>query len=357
MSLVQKTAPGSGGAAPDERVARVNPIRKLLVRPEMGAIGGAIALWIFFAIFAGNNGFLSLRGTANYLNVAADIGIVAVAVALLMIGGEFDLSVGSVTGATGMIIAVLSTQFGWNIWLAIVIAVLFALGVGFLNAYLVLRTNLPSFIVTLGSLYVLRGLTIGLTSLITGRTQVGGLDAAPGYSSAATIFASNIITIGGVGFSIEIIWWLLIALLGTWVLIRTKFGNWIFGVGGDIQAARNVGVPVRRVKIILFMLTALAACLIAIIQALNLTSTDALRGTGNEFITIVAVVVGGTLLTGGYGSAIGSVFGALVYGIVSVGVIFAGVDANWYQVFLGLMLVGAVFLNGYVRKYATEARK
>jgi simple sugar transport system permease protein len=323
----------------------------------MGAIGGAIALWIFFAIFAGNNGFLSLRGTANYLNVAADIGIVAVAVALLMIGGEFDLSVGSVTGATGMIIAVLSTQFGWNIWLAIVIAVLFALGVGFLNAYLVLRTNLPSFIVTLGSLYVLRGLTIGLTSLITGRTQVGGLDAAPGYSSAATIFASNIITIGGVGFSIEIIWWLLIALLGTWVLIRTKFGNWIFGVGGDIQAARNVGVPVRRVKIILFMLTALAACLIAIIQALNLTSTDALRGTGNEFITIVAVVVGGTLLTGGYGSAIGSVFGALVYGIVSVGVIFAGVDANWYQVFLGLMLVGAVFLNGYVRKYATEARK
>ncbi len=355
MSIVQRTTPGPQ-ATKDERVGRVNPLRRLLLRPEMGAIAGAIAVWIFFAIVAGNNGFLSLRGTSNYLNVAADIGIVAVAVALLMIGGEFDLSIGSVTGASGMIIAILSTQFGWNIWAAIVIAILFALLIGFINAYLVLRTNLPSFIVTLSSLFILRGLTIGLTSLITGRTQVGGLDAAPGYSSALAIFASNI-QIGGANFSIEIIWWLVLAALATWVLLRTKFGNWIFGVGGDVQAARNVGVPVRRVKISLFMMTALAACLIAIIQALGLTSTDALRGTGNEFITIVAVVVGGTLLTGGYGSAIGSVFGALIYGMVNVGVIFAGVDANWYQVFLGVMLLAAVILNGYVRKYAMEARR
>src|SRR6266516_546182 len=355
MSIVQKTTPGPQ-ATKDERVARVNPLRRLLLRPEMGAIAGAIAVWIFFAVVAGNNGFLSLRGTSNYLNLAADIGIVAVAVALLMIGGEFDLSIGSTTGATGMLIAILSTQFGWNIWAAIVIAVLFALLIGFLHAYLVLRTHLPSFIVTLGSLFILRGLTIGLTSLITGRTQVGGLDAAPGYSSAYAIFASDI-QIGGVGFSIEIIWWLAIAALATWVLLRTTFGNWIFGVGGAVNAARNISVPVKRVKILLFMTTALAACLIAIIQALHLASTDALRGTGNEFITIIAVVVGGTLLTGGYGSAIGSVFGALIYGMVSVGVIFAGVDANWYQVFLGGMLLAAVLLNGYVRRFAMEARR
>src|SRR6266536_1519438 len=353
MSIVQRTTPGPQ-ATKDERVGRVNPLRRLLLRPEMGAIAGAIAVWIFFAIVAGNNGFLSLRGTSNYLNVAADIGIVAVAVALLMIGGEFDLSIGSVTGASGMILAILSTQFGWNTWAAIVVAVLFALGIGYLNGYLVLRTGLPSFIVTLGSLFILRGLTIGLTSLITGRTQVGGLDAAPGYNSAFAIFASNI-QIGGVGFSIEILWWLAIAALATWVLLRTTFGNWIFGVGGDVNAARNVGVPVKRVKILLFMTTALAACLIAIIQALNLASTDALRGTGNEFVTIIAVVVGGTLLTGGYGSAIGSVFGALIYGMVIVGVIFAGVDANCYQVFLGGMLLAAVLLNGYVRRFATEA--
>lgn len=355
MSTIQTTTPGPQ-ASKDERVTRVNPLRKLLVRPEMGAIAGSIAVWILFAVIAGNNGFLTLRGTSSYLNVSADIGIVAIAVALLMIGGEFDLSVGSITGATGMIIAILSTQFGWNIWAAIVVAVLFAIGIGYLNGYLVLRTGLPSFIVTLGSLYILRGLTIGLTSLITGRTQVGGLNLAPGYTSTFAIFASNI-QIGGASFSIEIIWWLVLAVLATWLLLRTRFGNWIFGVGGDVNAARNVGVPVRRVKILLFMMTALASCLIAIIQALNLASTDALRGTGNEFITIVAVVVGGTLLTGGYGSAIGSVFGALIYGMVSVGVIFAGVDANWYQVFLGVLLLAAVFLNGYVRKYATEARR
>src|SRR2546423_9942724 len=352
MSLTQQAAP----PPVEERVRRVSPIRKLLVRPEMGSIAGAIAVWIFVAIVAGNNGFLSLRGTASYLSISADIGIVAVAVALLMIGGEFDLSIGSITGASGMILAILSTQFGWNIWAAIVVAVLFALGIGYLNGYLVLRTGLPSFIVTLGSLFILRGLTIGLTSLITGRTQVGGLDAAPGYSSALAIFASDI-PIGGVGFSIEILWWLAIAALATWVLLRTTFGNWIFGVGGDVNAARNVGVPVKRVKILLFMTSSLVACLISIIQALHLASTDALRGTGNEFITIIAVVVGGTLLTGGYGSGIGSVFGSLIYGMVSVGVIFAGVDANWYQVFLGGMLLAAVLLNGYVRRFAMEARR
>src|SRR5436305_1116960 len=201
MSLTQQAAP----PPVEERVRRVSPIRKLLVRPEMGSIAGAIAVWIFFAIVAGNNGFLSLRGTSNYLAVSADIGIVAVAAALLMIGGEFDLSIGSITGAAGMILAILSTQFGWNIWAAIVVAVLFALGIGYLNGYLVLRTGLPSFIVTLASLFILRGLTIGLTSAITGRTQVGGLDAAPGYSSALAIFASDI-QIGGVGFSIDLRW-------------------------------------------------------------------------------------------------------------------------------------------------------
>src|SRR5712691_11750369 len=356
MSTIQESAPDTK-PGPDERVARTSVLRWLLVRPEMGAIAGSIAVWIFFAIVA-SQGFLSLGGTATYLSVAAELGILSIAVALLMIGGEFDLSIGSMVGATGMIIAILSSPelFGWNIWASIAIAVVFALGAGFLNGYLVLRTGLPSFIVTLASMFILRGLTIGLTSLITGRTQVGGLDAAPGYSSALAIFASDI-QIGGVGFSIEILWWLAIAALATWVLLRTTFGNWIFGVGGDVNAARNVGVPVKRVKILLFMMTALAACLIAIIHSLHLASTDALRGTGNEFITIIAVVVGGTLLTGGYGSAIGSLFGALIYGMVSVGVIFAGVDANWYQVFLGGMLLAAVLLNGYVRRFAMEARR
>jgi simple sugar transport system permease protein len=185
---------------------------------------------------------------------------------------------------------------------------------------------------------------------------VGGLDLAPGYDSAHAIFASPI-NIGGASFPIEIIWWLVIAALATWVLLRTSFGNWIFGVGGDVQAARNVGVPVKRVKITLFMMTALAACLLAAIQAITFTGSDVLRGQDNEFLTIIAVVVGGTLLTGGYGSAIGSVFGALIFGMVRQGIVFAGVDADWYQAFLGVMLLLAVLLNSYVRRYALEVRR
>jgi simple sugar transport system permease protein len=351
-----QNAIGQRETAGDDRLLRVNPLRRLLVRPEMGAVAGSIAVWIFFAVVAGQRGFLSLSGTATYLSVSADLGILAIAVALLMIGGEFDLSIGSIIGGCGMIVAILPAQYGWNIWAAIAVALVFALIVGFLNGYLVLRTLLPSFIVTLASMFILRGVTIGITRLLTGRTQVGGLQDAAGYDSARAIFASDI-PIGGAGFTITIVWWLALAALATWLLLRTSFGNWIFGAGGDAQAARNVGVPVARVKIVLFMLTALAGWLIAVMQALRFTGSDVLRGQGSEFLTIIAVVVGGTLLTGGYGSAIGAVFGALIFGMVRQGIVFMGIDADWYQVFLGAMLLIAVVLNRYVRSRAMETRR
>jgi simple sugar transport system permease protein len=335
----------------DERVARSSPLRRALLRPEMGALAGSIAVWLFFAAVAGRSGFLSFGGAATYLQVAAELGIVAVAVALLMIGGEFDLSIGSILGATGMILTVLAVQFNWSIWLAMLVAMLFALVVGFLNGYVVLRTGLPSFIVTLGTLYIIRGATIGGTRLLTGRTQIGGLAQVPGYDSAKAIFASTF-NIGGAQFAVSIVWWIVIAAIATWVLLRTSFGNWIYGCGGNVQAARNVGVPVDRVKIILFMCTAAAACLVAIIQAVAFTGSDVLRGEGQEFYAIIAVVVGGTLLTGGYGSAIGAVLGAFIFGMVRQGIVFARVDADWFQVFLGLMLLIAVLVNRFVRERA-----
>jgi simple sugar transport system permease protein len=353
MSTSQ-AAIGQPAAPVDERVSRTSPLRRLLERPEMGAVAGAIAVWLFFALVAGRNGFLSLGGTATYLQVAAELGIVAVPVALLMIAGEFDLSVGSVLGATGMILTALAVQFDWNIWWAMAAAIIFALVIGFLNGYLVLRTGLPSFIVTLATLYIIRGATVGGTRLLTGRTQVGGLDKVPGYDAAKAVFASNI-NIGGTNFAISIVWWLVIAALATWILLRTPFGNWIFGSGGNEQAARNVGVPVNRVKIILFMSTAAAACLVATIQAVAFTGSDVLRGTGLEFFAIIAAVVGGTLLTGGYGSAIGASFGALIFGMVRQGIVFARVDADWFQVFLGLMLLIAVLVNRFVRERAMRA--
>ncbi len=339
-----------------ERMVRVNPLRRLLVRPEMGAVAGSIVVWIFFAIVAGSSGFLSLRGTSSYLSVSAELAIQAVPVALLMIGGEFDLSVGSMVGATGMIIAILSTQYGWNIWAAMVAALIFAVLVGMLNGYLVIRTGLPSFIVTLGTAYILLGATTGITSIVTnGLTVVNAIDQAPGYSAAHAIFATALG--GGQQFPIEILWALALVAVATWLLLGTSFGNWIFGVGGDAQAARNTGVPVTRVKILLFIGTAVSSCLLAIILDVSFTNADVLRGQGNEFYAIVAAVVGGVLLTGGYGSAIGALFGALAFGIVEEGIVFAGVNAEWYKAVIGLILLLAVLLNSYVRKLALEARR
>jgi simple sugar transport system permease protein len=256
-----------------------------------------------------------------------------------------------------MIIVILSTQYGLNIWLSILAALIFAVLIGLLNGYLVLRTGLPSFIVTLGTSYILLGATTGFTTLLlNGLTEVGGLGQVEGYDSAHAIFASSIM-IGDRGFPIEIIWALVIVALATWLLLGTPFGNWIFGVGGDVQAARNVGVPVRRVKILLFVGTAVFACLLAIIEAVSFSNADVLRGQGNEFLSIVAAVVGGVLLTGGYGSAIGAMFGALAFGIVEEGIVFAGVNADWYKAFIGIILLLAVLLNSYVRKLAMEVRR
>lgn len=341
-----------------ERVVRVNPLRRFLIRPETGAVIGSIAVWIFFAIIGvvQNNGFLSSRGTSSWLSVSAELAILAVPVALLMIGGEFDLSIGSMVGAAGMIIAILSTQFGFNIWLAIIVAFIFAVLVGILNGYLVMRTRLPSFIITLGTGYILLGVTTGVTTIVTnGLTVVNGLDQVPGYSSAHAIFATALG--GGQQFPIEIIWALALVALATWILLGTTFGNWIFGVGGDANASRNIGVPVIRVKILLFVGTAVCACLLATIQVVTFTNADVLRGQNSEFYAIVAAVVGGVLLTGGYGSAIGAMFGALIFGIVEEGIVFAGIDADWYKAFIGLILLLAVLLNSYVRKLAMEARR
>jgi simple sugar transport system permease protein len=144
--------------------------------------------------------------------------------------------------------------------------------------------------------------------------------------------------------------------LATWVLLRTRFGNWIFAVGGDENAARNVGVPVHMVKVVLFMLTALSATVFAAIQVIEVGSADTLRGTQKEFDAIIAVVIGGTLLTGGYGSAVGAFLGALIYGTVQIGILYTGIDSDWFEVFLGLMVLAAVLFNNYVRRRATLAR-
>jgi simple sugar transport system permease protein len=339
----------------DDRLQQTHVLRRVMQRPEVGAIVGAAALWLYFAIVAGDSGFLSARGTASYLEVSAQLGILAIAVSMLMISGEFDLSIGSTIGAVGMIIAILSMEYELNIWLAIAVALVAAIVVGFVNGVLVRWSGLPSFIITLATLFVIRGLTIALTRLETGRTQIGGLTDAKGYDSAKQVFDSSI-GLFGAQFPISIVWWFGLTMLATWVLLRTPFGNWIFGAGGNEQAARNIGVPVHRVKISLFVATAVAAWLYAVIQVTATTGADVLRGTQQEFYAIIAVVIGGTLLTGGYGSAIGAAIGAIIFGMVRQGIVYAGVDADWFQVFLGAMVLIAVLINRYVRQRAMGTR-
>ena len=333
----------------DERVRQVGILRRLLTRPELGAVAGAIIVFVFFAVVAGDRGFLTSTGTISYLEVSAQLGIVVIPVALLMIAGEFDLSVGSMIGAAGMLLAIPMAEFGWPLWAALLLAFGVALVVGFLNGYLVVKTGLPSFIVTLATLFALRGATIGFTRLITGRTQVSGVQAEGSFLGA--LFAGEV-----AGIPVSIFWWLGLGALGTWILLRTTFGNWIFGTGGDPVAARNVGVPVNRVKILLFMATAAGATLLATLQVLDAGSADVLRGTLFEFQAIIATVIGGVLLTGGYGSVIGPMFGALIFGMVNQGIFFTGVNTDWFQVFLGAMLLIAVIVNNYIRQRAARSR-
>lgn len=323
----------------------MKPFRKtLLDTPELAALGGAVLVWVFFALVAGAP-FRTAEGTAAWLNAAAPLGILAVSVALLMIGGEFDLSVGSVIGASGMTLMLLTAEGGWPLGPAILATLAIATAIGLANGLLVIKTGVPSFLVTLGTLFVLRGFTIAVSRALTGRTQIGGISEVSGYETWRWLLASDL----GV-FRVGILWWFGIAIVATWVLRRTRAGNWIFASGGSAEAARKAGVPVARVKVSLFIATALAAALVGIMQAIRFTGADALRGEGQEFRAIIAVVIGGTLLTGGYGSAVGAVLGALIFGMVQQGIVITGADADWFQVFLGAMLIGAVVANDWMRR-------
>lgn len=361
--------------ASDERVRKESFFRKLLTRPELGSISGAILVFAFFGIVAGDSGMFASDGIMNWTTVSAQLGIIAIAACMLMIAGEFDLSIGSMIGFAGMMMSIPALYFGWPVWLSILFAFAGAMAIGALIGYLVVRTGLPSFIVSLAFLFILRGLTIALSILFTNKTIVSGIsDVAEGDILAAA-FGGQIGTslfqwFGDIGFisvysdgtpvvsgiPMVIIWWILLTVICSFVLLRTPFGNWIFATGGDDKAAKNVGVPTDRVKILLFMFTAFCATVFAACQVFEFGSAAADRGLLKEFEAIIAVVIGGALLTGGYGSVVGACFGALIFGVVQMGIFFTGIDSDWFRVFLGVMLLMAVLFNNYIRKKVTGSR-
>lgn len=359
----------------DERLGRESAIRRMLSKPEFGALAGAVLVFLFFGFAAQGSGMFNADGVLNWVTVSSQLMILAVGAALLMIAGEFDLSIGSMIGFAGMMIAIPTIYFGLPVWASVVITFIGALAIGFLNGLIVIRTGLPSFIVTLAFLFILRGLTIALSIMFANRTIVGGMvEAAEGTfvgwlfggKIGAPVFeflaAQEIIgrfpngqpTVSGI--PMVVVWAAIIAILAGIVLSRTHWGNWIFASGGDAKAARNVGVPVNAVKIAMFMLTAFCATVYAACQVFEFGSAAADRGLLKEFEAIIAAVIGGCLLTGGYGSVLGACLGALIFGVVQIGILFTGINNDWFRVFLGVMLLIAVLFNNFVRRRVTGER-
>jgi simple sugar transport system permease protein len=379
MSQSQPIAPPGQPVKPvqiaDERLRKTSFLTEAMRRPELGAVAGLILVIIFF-LFTANSSMFTLSGVMTILAPASQLGILAIAAALLMIGGEFDLSIGSMIAFTGLVFAAFLVDAHWPLSLAIVATLAFACVMGAINGQLVILTRLPSFIVTLAFLFILRGLTlVGLKLATGGSTQLRGVDEVVQDGVVKSLFSGVafqgfftwLANLGLIekfdtglpkvsGVPVSIIWFVGFAIVATWVLLRTRVGNWIYAAGGDANAARNSGVPVSRVKTGLFMLTACAAALVAILTVLDAGSTDARRGVQKEFEAIIAAVIGGCLLTGGYGSAIGAFVGAIIFGVVSIGLTYTTFDSDWFQVFLGAMLLIAVLFNNYIRRKVTGER-
>jgi simple sugar transport system permease protein len=379
MSQTQPIAPPGQPLKPaqivDERLRKTSFLTEAMRRPELGAFAGLILVLIFF-LFTADSSMFTLSGAMTILAPASQLGILAVAAALLMIGGEFDLSIGSMIAFAGLAFAAFLVNAHWPLSLAIVATLAFACVVGAINGQLVIRTRLPSFIVTLAFLFILRGLTlVGLKFATGGSTQLRGVNDVVQDGVVKSLFSgvafqrffswlaskdliekfdNGLPKVSGI--PVSIIWFVGLAIVATWVLLRTRVGNWIYAAGGDANAARNSGVPVTRVKTGLFMLTACAAALVAILTVLDAGSTDARRGVQKEFEAIIAAVIGGCLLTGGYGSAIGAFVGAIIFGVVSIGLTYTTFDSDWFQVFLGAMLLIAVLFNNYIRRKVTGER-
>jgi simple sugar transport system permease protein len=333
----------------DDRVATRSVTASLLGRPEVGALIGAVAVAVLFFLVA--PAFRSVGNIGTILYGSSTIGIMAVAVALLMIGGEFDLSAGVAVTTSGLAAAHLAWYFSLNVWVGVVFALVLSLVIGAFNGWLLHVTGLPSFLVTLGTFFVLQGANLALTRLVAGGVSSNSLNDLDGFASAKAVFASSF-QLGSIEIKIPVIFWFVLAAIGAVILLRTHYGSWVFSVGGDPAAARAVGVPVTGTKIALFMTVGFCAWLLGMHNLFNYNNVQSGQGVGNEFIYIISAVIGGCLLTGGYGSVVGATVGALIFGMTQLGITYAGWDPDWFKTFLGIMLIAATLVNLYVKRKA-----
>lgn len=369
------------GAAPKrseaDRLQKGGLVDRLKQRPEVGAFVVMVAVIVAIGIASGGNAFNPL-GLKNNLSIIAQFGIIATGACLLMIAGDFDLSIGSMIGFAGMSMAMM-LKWGLPFGLgeatpaaAFFLTLAMTLGMGWFIGFIVVRSKLSSFIVTLAFLFFLRGLTEVCFRLINRSTQISGLPDFKETSRFADLFGGEVFSwfydvwfwLGGNinragnqwvdGFDSRVMWWIIVSLVAYYVLSRSQVGNWIYATGDNRESARANGVPVNKVRISLFMFTAFCATLFAACQVFETNTADAAKGNLKELEAIAIAVVGGTLMTGGFGSVLGVVFGAVTFGLVANAVFFIpAIDGAYYRVFVGVVLLTAVFLNESVRKRIT----
>lgn len=372
-----QTTPAAAGRTERDRLKAGGTLRKLTRRPEVGAF--AVMMLVILAIaFSSNGNAFNPLGLKNNLSVISQFGIIATAACLLMIAGEFDLSIGSMIGFAGMSMTMMlkwGLPFGLGEatpFTAFALTLVMTLGIGWLIGFIVVKSGLSSFIVTLAFLFFLRGATEVSFRVINNSTQISGLPDYKLESWFAGIFGGqafgwfydvwfwlggNVNRVGAqwvTGFDARVFWWIAIAIGAWFVLSKTQAGNWIFATGDNRESARANGVPVDKVRISLFMFTAFAATIFAACQVFETNTADAAKGNLKELEAIAIAVVGGTLMTGGFGSVLGVVFGAITFGLVANAVFFIpAIDGSYYRVFVGAVLLAAVFLNESVRKRIT----
>jgi simple sugar transport system permease protein len=338
--------------APPGRMRRINPARLLVSRPELTPVIGLLAAYAIFGLWTARKGFFTEFGQASILTSAANVGILGATVTLLMITGEFDLSVGSVIGASSVLMAFgLLNQFPF---LAVVVAgVGFGVLVGSIHGLLIVRLGLPSLMVTLATQFALRGVAIVAYNTYLPPAATANLRNAIGSNPLVTVLSTKFV--GDIPISVG--WWILLSVAAALILTQTSVGNWILAIGGSPADARAIGVPMVSVKICLFILTSLTGVLIATMQLASLGSVDALRGTGTELEAAVAAIIGGVLITGGYGSPIGTMIGALTLGAINEALLFAGVSGSWYSIALDLVLLGTILMNHFAQAWASESHE
>lgn len=316
---------------------------RLARRPEAGSFLGMIVVYTFFALLGGQN-FLGAPGWSSWLNMAAEVGTIALPVGLLMIAGYLDISVGSVLPASSLTVAMISGHFELPLYLGIAGGLVVGLAVGFVNGVLVTRTTIPSLIITIGTMFGVMGLTLGFTILIAGST---GVFIVPDPLTKALFGAA----IGGM-FQVGIFWWVGFVVL-TYVLLHHRpWGNWVFALGGDRDSARNAGIPTRTVTIQLYMLSGFAAAFVGVTQVITFGSAQVAAGSSFIFNSIMCVVIGGVSLTGGAGSVIGIVLGTITFAIVNQGIFFSTLDPNFGSIIIGALLLIAVLSNDSFRALA-----